>query len=316
MSNQPDIHPDMRAFVADMAALPAYESVADEREHWHALCLRVARPCPESIRTEDRTIPGGEVDVPVRIYRPGGAGPKGCVVYLQGGGFVSGTLDTGDFVAWGLAEGTGCVTVSVDYRLAPEHRYPAAFDDSFNVVRYLYDNPEEFGIDRERIAVAGDSAGGNLSAAVCLAARDRGGPPIAAQALIYPGLGLERRAGASSTSPTLADDEIDYYRRAYLGDRFDTRDPYARPLLADDFANLPPCLIHTAEHDLLTPEGEAYAERLRAAGTPVEYRCAAGMVHSFIRVRDAGPAVAAEFDAICGFLARRVGGARAPGEVA
>jgi acetyl esterase len=220
-----------------------------------------------------------------------------------------GDLDTNDSIAWGFAEGTGATVVSIDYRLAPEHPYPAAFDDSYTVVTHLARHASAFGIDPARIAVGGDSAGGNLTAAVALAARDRGGPAIAAQILIYPVLGTDTDLPSyreNADAPLLTRDGMIHYLDAYLGAHRAAPPAYAMPMTANDLTRLPPAFVHTAEYDPLRDEGKIYADRLAEAGNEVEYRCALGMVHSFMRARFDGAAARAEFDAICNFLCRHL----------
>jgi len=311
MSTKPEMHPDMRDLVADLEKLPAWESLEEQREIWTRFCISINRPPPPSITTEERVIAGAAAPVPVRIYRPAGRpGTLPCVIYLHGGGWVLGNPDTQDTITWGLAQGAAAVVLSVDYRLAPEHPYPAAFDDCCAVLEHVAANPAEFDVDAARIALCGDSAGGNLAAAVCLAARDRGGPAVAAQALVYPVLDTDMDRPSyreNAETPMLGREEMMHFLEAYLGPRTTNPDAYAMPLRAADFTRLPPALVHTAELDPLRDEGRLYARRLAAAGTSVEYRCARGMLHSFMRARLAGPGVAAEFDFICGFLRRKLG---------
>lgn len=303
-------HPDMQAMFDARAAVPIPADLAGERRAWDEYARLLSRPHPESMQVQDRALPTAAGDVPVRIYWPGGRRhPSPCVVYYHGGGFIKGGLDGSDGNAWGMAEQTGAVVVSVDYRLAPEHKYPAAFDDCFACLEWVVENAGRLDIDPARIAVSGDSAGGNLAAAVALAARDRGGPRIVAQALIYPVTGLPPEGGSydeNSDAPGLTTSSMARYNELYFPEP-DIRDPYARPVLADDFSRLPPAFIHTAEHDPLRDDGEVYAAKLNAAGTPAIYRCAAGMIHGFYRARFSGADTAAEFDALCAFLREHLG---------
>jgi acetyl esterase len=242
--------------------------------------------------------------LPIRIYRPSTNQILPVAVYIHGGGWVVGDLDTNDTVAWGLAEGSGAVVVSIHYRLAPEHPYPAAFDDCYAIVEWISEHAEELGVDGSRLAVCGDSAGGNLSAAISLAARDRGGPAIAAQGLIFPVLALDVNTPSyleNAEGFGLTRESMVFYLDAYLPDK-SKADIYAMPLLADDLSKLPPALVHTAELDPLRDEGKLYADRLAAAGNDVTYRMGERMTHSFIRARFDGPAVAAEFQFIVDFL--------------
>ncbi len=299
-----DIHPELLAMLADFDAVPEGETIEEKREVWRRFCFETRRPRPAGMTVEDGAFPGPASDVPIRIYRPADAPePAPTILYIHGGGFMSGDLDTNDTIAWGLAEQTGCVVVGTHYRLAPENPYPAAFDDCYAALRHVAENAAG------RIGVCGDSAGGNLTAAVNLAARDRGGPRVAAQAIIYPGL---RGDGALPSFTTYADAPIQstaatlIYRAAYMPDPATHDDPYACPLKAAFFGDLPPALVHVAEIDAARDEGRVYAERMAAAGVDVTCRVAPRMTHSFMRARFNGPAAQAEFDVICGFLTRHL----------
>lgn len=304
------LDPRLDAFINRLRALPKAGSLADERAQWRRFCLDHNRPSPPSLQIDDDVLQIEGRAIPLRWYRPKG-GPHACIIYLHGGGWVLGDLDTQDTIAWGLADAVGTTLVSVDYRLAPEHPYPAAFDDSYAVLEYLSDNAGILGIDAARIGLCGDSAGGNLSAAVCLAARDRGGPKIAAQALLYPVMDTDTSTPSyneNADAPMLCRDEMEYYLDAYLGPLRANADPYAMPLRAKDLGNLPPAWVHTAQFDPLRDEGQLFYRRLKDAGTDTEYRCAATMPHSFLRARFECPAAAAEFDALCDFLRTRLVG--------
>lgn len=305
MSTIPEMHPELQPLLDLALSFPKAKDLAEERRDWQAYCASLNRPVPPTIAVEDREFEADGLSVPVRIYRPQPLTAKGCVLYFHGGGFVLGDLDTQDTISWGLAEGTGATVVSVAYRLAPENPYPAALDDCYAVLGYVHDHADELAIDARRITVCGDSAGGNLSAAVSLAARDRKGPAIAAQALVYPGLDTDTTRPSyieNADSPLLSRDAMCFYLDAYLGSNLDNPEPYAMPMRAADLSGLPPALVHTAELDPLHDEGAAYAKRLAAAGNSVNYRCAARMPHGFFRARFLGPAPRAEFDAICSFL--------------
>jgi acetyl esterase/lipase len=300
-----DIHSDMRAMIAELTQWPPNLTPQQERELWIDFCRQVARPRPAVIEATDFTVPSAAGGVPVRLYKPGKAPAYPCVLYMHGGGWILGNLDTNDSVGWGLAEGTGAAVVSVDYRLAPENPYPAAFDDSRDVLEYIAAHGAKHGIDGGRIAVCGDSAGGNLSAALSLWSRDHNGPRIAAQALIYPVTDIDTDNDSyrrNALAPMLTSAEMHHYLDAYLGSQRQNPEPYAMPGRAKDLSNLPPALVHTAEYDPLCDEGRIYADRLAAAGNSVIYRCARRMVHSFIRARFYGPGAKAEFDFLCGFL--------------
>ena len=223
--------------------------------------------------------------VAVRAYRPVVGETLPALVFFHGGGWTIGDLDTHDVVCRQLAVGGRCAVFSVDYRLAPEHPFPAAVDDCFFAARYIHGNAAKLNIDPMRVAVGGDSAGGNLAAVVALMARDAGGPPLACQLLIYPATD-QRCASAShernGAGYLLTKEGIRFFRSAYLPHPKDYTDWRASPLLAPGLAGLPPALVLTAGYDPLLDEGRAYAERLAAAGVETAYREYADMVHGFV----------------------------------
>ena len=310
-----DVHPDMADLIAAKQAVPRTLDPAAMREGWNAYGARTGQDYPPDMQVHDTlaATPGAGRDgtVPIRVYRPGNApDPSPCAVYLHGGAFVKGSLDSGDSVAWGIAEAVGAVVVSLDYRLAPDDPYPAAVEDCHAVVSYLAKRGAGLGIDGARIALIGDSAGGNLTAATCLVARDRGGPLILGQALNYPCLtddlsadSYTRYADSSGLKTELIDTCWDYY----LAGKRPTAEPYAAPLRTPDVSSLPPAHLHYAEYDPLADDCPAYAERLRAAGNEVELRCAERMIHGFMRARFSGPHARAEFDRPCAFIRRVLG---------
>jgi acetyl esterase len=241
-------------------------------------------------RVEDRTVPGPAGDIPVRVYLPVEDGEtRPGIVYFHGGGFVICDLDSHDGACRRLANEVNAVVVSVDYRLAPEHRWPAAAEDAFAATQWAAAHAAELGIDADRLAVAGDSAGGNLTAVVAQMARDRGGPALAFQLMVYPVIDLSatRSEHASQTENArgyfLTLDQMEWYRDQYLGDA-DGEAPYASPIKAGSLAGLPAACVVTAEMDPLRDEGEAYGRALRAAGVPVELHRAPGMFHGFFNM--------------------------------
>ena len=312
MSNDAEIHPEMQVLIEAKAALPAATTLEEMRNQWTSYVSETRQPYPDGMAVEDRAIAGPGGDVPVRVYRPAGVTqPAPCILYIHGGGFMKGDLDSSDAVAWGLAAQGSAVVVSIDYRLAPENPYPAAFDDCYAVLCHVADQGAADGIDSGRIALCGDSAGGNLGAAVCIAARDRGGPAIAAQALVYPCLTdvLEGPAYRRyAVTPGLTAASMQNYWDWYLaGTRRPSADPLATPLAAEDLSNLPPAFIQVAEIDPLADDGRRYAEALNAAGGTARFRVAKGMIHGFLRARFSGQDTAAEFAALCDFLRTRLG---------
>jgi acetyl esterase len=232
-------------------------------------------------------------DIPVRIYTPRGDAPFPVVVFLHGGGWVVGDLDTHDVMCRILAHEAGSVVVAVHYRLAPEHRYPAAAEDAHTAAVWAHEHAAEWGGDPGRMAVCGDSAGGNLSAVVALMARDRGGPPLRFQVLIYPVVDAGRNSVSYNdpeTSQLLTREGMDWFWSNYLSCDDDATDPYCSPLAAADLKGLPPALVITAEYDPLRDEGEAYAVRLRDAGVEVTSHLYEGQVHGFAQVPGLFPA--------------------------
>ncbi|MGH3253621.1 MAG: alpha/beta hydrolase fold domain-containing protein [Trebonia sp.] len=242
---------------------------------------------PPGIEATDRLVPGPGGEIPVRVYRPAGAGePAGrpLVVYFHGGGYVFGTLDLGNWMCGTVAARVGAVVVSVGYRLAPAHRFPAAVEDCYAALAWAADSAAELGATGP-IGVMGESAGGTLAAVTCLLARERGGPAIGHQALVYPAADMTDGTEPSTVDPNapfLSATEIAAYKRLYLGPDGDPAHPWASPLLAADHTGLPPALIQVGEHDPLRESGKRYAAALRAAGVPVRFTEYAGMPHGFV----------------------------------
>ena len=245
----------------------------------------LAMPRAQGILVVDGRIPGQAGPIPVRAYRdPRATAAPACIVYFHGGGWVVGDLDTHEGCCRLLARETGAVVLAVHYRRAPEHRFPAAVDDAMAAFRWAAEHPRELGIRGGAVAVMGDSAGGNLAAVVCQQARDEGGPQPIAQGLVYPATDL-RMVSASIDAYAhgfyLTRTDIEWFLDQYLPDRAARDDPRASPLLADDLSGLPPAQVWTAGFDPLRDEGEAYADRLAAAGVPARYRCLDDQVHGF-----------------------------------
>ena len=223
--------------------------------------------------------------VALRLYRPLGGGIQPVLVYFHGGGWTIGDLDTHDVLCRQLCAAAGVVVVAVDYRMGPEHRFPAAVDDCVAATRWVRREAAALGIDGTRVAVGGDSAGGNLAAVVALSLRDAGDESLALQLLIYPA--TDQRALAPSHTRNgqgylLTRDSIDYYRAHYIADPAQWTDWRASPLLAADHTRLPPALVLTAGYDPLRDEGLQYADALSAAGGRVQYLCFERQVHGFI----------------------------------
>lgn len=303
---KPPMHPDMQHLLAARDATGIRgDSVEDKRRFWTAYTSALNEPHPADMEVWDEVVECAEHNVPVRLYRPAKAGAKApAILYMHGGGFMMGDLDSSDSIAWGFAEQAGAVVVSVDYRLTPEFPYPAALDDCWGALLWLTGNAQRLDIDAARIGLAGDSAGGNLGAAMALKARDAGAPAIACVAIVYPGTGLDQDQPSyveHADGPGLTLAATKTFRKLYLTRPQDADDPLARPILGE-LAGLPPFFVHSAELDPIRDDGRAFAAKLAMAGGDVTYREARGMIHGFMRARFKGKAARREYDAICGFL--------------
>ena len=276
---------------SDFGPVHAQSPVEARAQYVRMVEARGIAPAPVGA-VENRSIPGPAGDLPVRIYRPDLDAPTlPAFVYFHGGGHVIGNLDTHDAVARNLCNGGGCIVVSVDYRLAPEHKFPAAAEDAFAAIEWCAAHGAEIGIDPRRMAVGGDSAGGNLAAVAALMARDAGGPAIRLQVLVYPvtdyACDTESYRTYSDGYGMLDARSMRWFRDHYLRGDADRLDWRAAPLRAGDLSGLPPALVLTAQCDVLHDEGEAYARRLRAAGGEVDYRDIPGMIHGFFAMAPA-----------------------------
>lgn len=265
---------------------------------------------PEVQHVEMREIPGPGGTVPVRIYTPEGTNPMPAIVYFHGGGFVLCSLDTHDSTCRELAVGTGSVVVSVDYRLAPEAKFPAAPEDCYAATQWTADHAQSLGIDPARLAVAGDSAGGNLAAVVSMMARDRGGPEICHQLLIYPVTNFSFETDSyrdNAEGYFLTTHMMRWFWHHYLETETDGAHPLASPLRAKDLSGLPSATVLTAEFDPLRDEGRAYAERLEQAGVPTQYTNYPGVFHGFFGMTTELPRARKAVDAACEALRQAFG---------
>jgi acetyl esterase len=286
------LHPQTRALLDQFAAAGGFDATQLPVPAVRAMYAQMSagRPGPEVASLAERSVPGPAGAIPVRVYAPAAGRGLPGIVYFHGGGFVIGGLDSHDGTCRALANASGCAVVSVDYRLAPEHRFPAAPEDCYAALRFVAEHGEELGIDPRRLAVAGDSAGGNLAAVTALLARERRGPDLRFQLLVYP------VADHAFDTASYRDNAEGYFLTAammrwfwghYLERPEQGDDPLASPLRAKDLAGLPPALVITAEYDPLRDEGEAYAERLRKAGVAAELLRYDGQIHGFFSLFDA-----------------------------
>lgn len=306
MSSYP-LSEQMTAFVEKTVSFNSTDNRLTElRQAYSAMCRAFTPSRPAGLDVVDFELAG----VPLRSYQPPVSSPTSgcpCIVYLHGGGWVVGGLDSHDFICADLASTLGVRVIAVDYRLAPEHPFPAAFEDCLGVWRALRTGP--FQLDPERTLVAGDSAGGNLAAALCLALRDASEPLPAAQVLIYPGLGGDHRLPSRSEcvdAPLLSSRDVDCYHALYLRG-IGQPSPYAMPLLAGDFSGLPPALIAVAQFDPLRDDGMLYAERLNAAGVAATLYYGEGLVHGCLRARGQVAEVDALYETLLGYLSEKTG---------
>lgn len=301
------LHPDYEAMLAAMEELGGPKitemAVADAREMFRMMQPAVDIPVG---KVENTSIDGPGGQIPLRIYTPPNAdAPPPIAMMFHGGGWVIGDLDTADSQSRELCAGAGCIVVSVDYRLAPEHRFPAAADDCFAATCWASENGAALGGDPSRLAVVGDSAGGNLAAVVTLMARDAGSPHIAAQVLAYPvtdGSRFETASYRELAEGYLLTAEAMHWFWDKYADPEVRDDPRASPLVADDLSGLPPALVMTAEYDPLRDEGEAYAKALEAAGNTVECVRFDGFLHGFFAHGSTIPATRPAMEKTCAMI--------------
>lgn len=289
------------AFLAEMAesgAKPLHEMTPEEARGLMAELGEMSGPGPEMARADDVSVRTAEGAFLLRVLVPD-TSPRAVIVYYHGGGWVIGDIAGFDALGRTLAQRTGCAVVLVDYRLAPEYRYPTAVEDSWAALRWADEHVEELAGERVPLIVAGDSAGGNLSAIMAQRARDSGGPDVALQVLVYPVTDCDFD-NASYVDPEnqlmLSRESMIWFWDHYAPEPADRKSPGASPLQATDLVGLSPAVVLTAEHDPLRDEGEAYAERLEQAGVPVQHRRFDGQMHGFFTMINVLPGSAAGID--------------------
>ncbi len=282
------LHPEAKAFLKQREALGVKSANELSVEQARAQANRVALttgPGEPVAHVEDRSVPGPNGEIPLRIYRPQGPGPWPVLVYYHGGGWVVGNLETADLFCRTMANAARCAVASVNYRHSPEYKFPIPAEDAYAAVQWLAGHAAAIQVDAARIIVSGTSAGGNLAAVVAQMARDRGGPSLIYQLLIVPVIdyNFERasyRENAEGYGLTAV--AMRWYWTHYLRHETDGYHPYASPVRAESLRGLPPAFVVTAEHDPLRDEGEAYAARLLAEGVPVTRKRYDGMIHGFL----------------------------------
>ncbi len=284
------LNPQVKAILDQMAGLPRFEDLPVEEARKQTIERTAAGKLPTLpvAAVADRTIPGPGGELPVRIYTPNGSGPFPLMVFFHGSGFVVCNLDTHDGACRNLCSAAGCVVVSVDYRLAPEHKFPAGPEDCYAATKWSAEHGRELNADPSRMVIAGDSAGGNLVAVTALMVRDRGGPSLRGQLMIYPVTDyykpghpsyVENAEGYGLTAAGMR-----WFWGHYLSNEAEADNPYVSPLRASDLRGLPSALVITAEYDVLRDEGEHYGKRLAEAGVPCKVTRYDGMHHGFFQM--------------------------------
>jgi acetyl esterase len=288
--NSSELDPGMKAFLDALgAATPAgsYSWPLDrQRREWDALCKQFRAARPPNIEVADLTANG----VPCRVFKPKGERTRAGVIYGHGGGWVLGSPDTHDDMCAEMAAGADCVVVLMDYRLAPEHPFPAQLEDSIKVWRWMIGDGKQYGIDRTRIIAAGDSAGGQMSVALAMTLREMELPQVAGMVLIYPALGTDLETPSyirNATAASLPRDEMIFYWESFLGPRGSPswRNSKAVPNAALDVSGLPPAYITVAGHDPLHDDGVIFFNKLKAAGIACDIRFEPALAHSYMRAR-------------------------------
>lgn len=280
-------HPQIQAFLDETSDAPAFHELPVEEARAIADdVFAVDDPLPVG-ETVDRTIDGPGGDLPIRIYRPDGDGPFPVAVFFHGGGFVAGSLESHDQLCRALASTAGVAVVAVDYRLAPEHPFPAAVEDAYAATEWAAENAAEFGGDPDRLAVVGDSSGGNLAAVVTHMAHHRDGPDIDYQVLVYPSVSHDREWPSYEENDGgyfITPEDLAWFEEHYFDHEFDAMNVYASPILAAEFEGLPPATIVTGGFDPLRDEAVAYADRLEDAGVDVTHHHYDDVIHAFLQM--------------------------------
>jgi acetyl esterase len=303
------LHPKLKELIARKRSAPTPQwdmPIEEVRSSFRALWTPAITGAPQAVPdVEDRSIEAPGRRIPLRLYRPRNASAWTAIVYLHGGGYVKGGIEESDAFCRNLAAATGHLVASVAYRLAPEHRFPAALDDACEAASWVEQEAGALGARAAPIVLSGESAGGNLAAVACQAARDRGTPAVGAQVLIQPVVDFTLSFPSIAMPPEeclVPRADLAWYYREYLAGAADPRDPRVSPLWASGLAGLPPTLIVAAEFDTLRDEAEAYASKLRSARVSEAYRCWPGMIHGFLQMAGLVEQARRAIDEIATFL--------------
>ena len=301
----PELEPFLKVWNEAWSVLPQGATPRERRILFEYIANDMALPRPEGVRTSARFVPSGDHLVTVRIDRHEHGGAQPALVYMHGGAWMQGSPMTHADITMRIAAANRQTVVSVDYALAPEHPFPRAVHECRDTMIWLHRNAAELGVDAGRIAIGGDSAGANLAAAVSIALRGTAHAPIA-QLLVYPCVHFEMSFPSyveNADAPLLQTKGMPGVNAMYCPDEAERKNPLVAPLHADDHAGLPPAFIAVAEHDPLRDDGYAYADRLRAAGVPVEFDAGKGLIHGYLRAMEYCAASRESLDRMCGWLA-------------
>lgn len=280
-------HPQIQTFLEETEDAPAFHEMPVEEARAitdDVFAVDDPRPVGEVI---DRPINGPERDLPIRVYLPEGNGPFAVAMFFHGGGFVAGSLESHDQLCRALVDATGIAVIAVDYRLAPEHAFPAAVEDAYAATEWVAENAAEFDGDPDRLAVVGDSSGGNLAAVVAQMACDRDGPDIAHQILVYPAVSHDREWPSYDENGEgyfVAREDLEWFKNHYFDHEIATKNVYASPILTADLEGLPPATLVTSGFDPLRDEGIAYGDRLEEAGVDVTHHHYDDAIHVFLQL--------------------------------
>ncbi len=282
------------------------QPIEEQRRLYHSLTIEFPYEVPAGVTITDETVEHNDRALPIRMYRPDRVRGRGVLLYIRGGGFVVGSLETHNTVVAELAVKTGLLAIAFDFRMAPEHPFPAGLEDCYGALCGVVDAADRFDIDPDRVVVGGESSGSNMSVVLCMMSRDRGGPMPRGQALISPVLDFTRWRHGGEDAPLLTGGEMEYYTACYCPDPEQAAHPYVSPLINGEFHGLPPAYIMGAELDSLLVDSQRYAEHLRDNGTPVELVIEPGLVHSAVRARALSPNVADAWERYCAKAAELV----------